>query len=121
MPDTPPPDPAEHAIDFSHRYAEDLEIVAGQAMMDLNLTKDQMGAQDHERASEHHAFFPQNEEGGTVTPDGRVMLDSGIMNPNLLDAGYDEPTQKLWRNTKIRHRAQARELLKQMESGWRGR
>jgi hypothetical protein len=149
-----PADPAEHAVDFSRRYAEDLEIVAGQAMIDLNLTSDQMGAEDHQRGSEHHAFFPKEREGGTVSPDGRVMLDSGIMNPHLLDSGYDEDTQKLWRKTKLRPRAEAiiahelaefdhegdhelaliaapetglpisraaREMLKQMEKGWRGR
>ena len=42
--DTPPTHPAEHAQDFSRRYAEDLEIVAGQVMMDLGIPDDQMGA-----------------------------------------------------------------------------
>jgi hypothetical protein len=37
MPDTPP-DPAHHAEDFSRRYSEELDIMAGQAMMDLGLT-----------------------------------------------------------------------------------
>jgi hypothetical protein len=92
--------------------------------------------------------------GGTVSPDGRVMLDSGIMNPSLLDAGYDEAAREAWRKTRIGNRAQAiiahelaeyeyggdhelaliagpetklpisqaaRELLRKMEIGWKGR
>src|SRR4051812_38983722 len=37
MPGTPPPDPADHAQDFSERYTEDLDVVAGQAMIDLGV------------------------------------------------------------------------------------
>src|SRR5277367_4598539 len=35
MIEKPPSEPADHAQDFSRRYAEDLDIVAGQAMMYL--------------------------------------------------------------------------------------
>lgn len=150
MPDPPPPDPAAHAEDFAHRYAEDLEIAAGQAMLDLGLTNHQMGARDPDRGSEHHCFFPGDREGGTVSPAGQVTLDSGLMNPDLM-AGYDEETQRMWRRTRIADRAQAivahelaehehgdhelaliaapdtklpishaaRELLRQMERGWK--
>ena len=37
----PPTDPADHAEDFSRRYAEDLDIVAGQAMLDFKLADGQ--------------------------------------------------------------------------------
>jgi hypothetical protein len=153
MTDKPPPDPADHAQDFSYRYAQDLDIVAGQTMMDLGLSNNLMGGRDPERAGEHHSFFPSDREGGTVSRTGQITLDSGMMNPDLM-APYDEATQKLWRRTRIRDRAQAiiahelaeyeyggdhelaliagpettlpishaaRELLKQMERGWRGR
>ncbi len=40
----PPADPAEHAEDFSRRYAEDLDILAGQVMIDLGIPDDQIGA-----------------------------------------------------------------------------
>jgi len=153
MPEKPPSDPAEHAQDFSRRYAEDLDIVAGQAMLDLGLTNHQMGARDPDRMSEHHCFFPEDREGGTVSFVGQVTLDSGLMNPELLTRNYDEATRKLWQRTRIGARAQAiiahelaeheydhdhelaliagpetklcisqeaRELLRQMERGWRG-
>jgi len=107
MPNKPPPDPAEHADDFSHRYAEDLDIVAGQAMMDLGLPNHQMGARDHTRNSEIHSFHPSDREGGTVSPAGQVTLDSGLMNPNLLAEGYDAAAQDAWQHTRILDRAQA--------------
>jgi hypothetical protein len=153
MTERPPSDPADHAEDFSRRYAEDLEIVAGQAMMDLGIPDDQMGARDHSRKSEIHSFFPGDREGGTVSHAGQITLDSGLMNPELL-LNYDEETRMVWRRTRIADRAQAiiahelaeheyggdhelaliagpetklpishaaRELLKQMEWGWRGK
>ncbi|QDV34884.1 hypothetical protein [Tautonia plasticadhaerens] len=153
MTEKPPTDPADHAEDFSQRYAEDLDIVAGQAMLDLGLSNHQMGARDPDRRSEHHTFFPGDREGGTISPAGQVTLDSGLMNPELLTANYDEATQRIWQKTQLQDRAQAiiahelaeheygdhelaliaapetnlpisyaaRELLRRMEAGWRGR
>lgn len=154
MSEKPPTDPADHAEDFSHRYAEDLDIVAGQAMMDLGIPDDQMGARDPDRNREPHSFFPSERTGGSVSPAGQITLDSGLMNPDLLAVGYDEETHKKWQRTRIGDRAQAiiahelaeheyggdhelaliagpetrlpisraaKELLGQMEKGWKGR
>jgi hypothetical protein len=153
MTEKPPSDPAEHAQDFSRRYTDDLDIVAGQAMLGLGLTNDQMGALDHERGSEHHCFFPQDPIGGSVNTAGQVTLDSGLMNPELLAEFYDQAAQEQWKKTRLRDRAQAiiahelaeaeckdhelaltagpetklpisheaKELLRKMEAGWRGR
>ena len=154
MTEKPPADPADHAEDFSRRYAEDLEIVAGQAMMDLGISNDQMGERDHERGSQINSFFPQDGQGGTVSHAGQVTLDSGLMNPELLTENDDADTRRAWQRTRLGDRAQAiiahelaeheyggddelaliagpetkrpvsqaaRELLRQMERGWRGR
>ena len=154
MTEKPPADPADHAEEFSRRYAEDLDIVAGQTMMDLGIPNDQMGPRDHTRGSQIHSFFPGDREGGTVSHAGQITLDSGLMNPELLQEGYDEQAQRAWQRTRIGDRAQAiiahelaeheyggdhelaliagpetklpishaaRELLRQMERGWRGR
>ncbi len=102
-----PYDSADHAEDFSHRYAEDLDIATGQVMMDLNLTDHQMGARDPDRNREHHTFFPSDRTGGSVSPTGQITIDSGVMNLHLLDAGYYEPTQEMWRRTKLRSRIEA--------------
>ncbi len=153
MTEKPPSDPADHAEDFSRRYAEDLDIVAGQAMMDLGIPNHQMGARDPDRNREHYSFFPSERTGGSVSPAGQITLDSGLMNPDLMARAYDENTQEFWRRTQILDRAQAiiahelaeheyadhelaliagaetklpvshaaRELLRQMEKGWKGR
>src|SRR4051794_1442067 len=107
MPEKPPADPADHAEDFSRRYAEDLDIVAGQAMMDLGIPDNQMGERDHTRGSQIYSFFPGDRQGGTVSHAGQVTLDSGLMNPNLLKDGYDEAAQRVWQRTRIGDRAQA--------------
>jgi hypothetical protein len=107
MPEKPPEDPAEHAEEFSRRYAEELDIVAGQTMMDLGIPDDKMGARDPDRNRERHSFFPSEVTGGSVSPAGQITLDSGLMNPDLLAVGYDEATQELWRHTRILPRAQA--------------
>jgi hypothetical protein len=144
----------KHAQDFSRRYAEDLEIVAGQMMMDLGIPDVQMGARDPDRDRQRHSFFPTDSTGGSVSPAGQITLDSGLMNPELLAVGYDEGAQTAWRRTRIGDRAQAiiahelaeyeyggdhelaliagpetelpisdaaRELLRKMEIGWKGR
>jgi hypothetical protein len=152
MTEKPPSEPADHAEDFSGRYVDDLDIVAGQTMLELGISNDKIGARDHTRKSKIHSFFPGEREGGTVSLAGQITLDSGLMNPELL-ANYDEATQKLWQRTRLGDRAQAiiahelaehehgdhelaliagpettlpishaaRELLRQMEKGWKGK
>ena len=105
--DKPPSDPADHAVDFSQRYADDLDIVAGQVMIDLGLTNFQMGARDPDRDREHHAFFPTDTTGGSISPAGQVTLDSGLMNPELLTENYDETARRAWQRTRLADRAQA--------------
>lgn len=56
--DNPPSDPADHAEEFAHRYAEALDVLAGQTFLDLKLDDAQMGARDPDRDREHHSFFP---------------------------------------------------------------
>jgi hypothetical protein len=107
MPDTPPTDPAEHAEDFSRRYADDLEIATGQVMIDLGLTRHEMGLRDPVRKLEHHTFFPNERDCGGVSPLKQINLDSGIMNPAVMDRPYGEVCGKLWRKTRLRDRMQA--------------
>jgi hypothetical protein len=153
MHEKPPTDPADHAEDFSWRYAVDLDIASGQAMIDLGLPDDKMGARDPDRNRDRHSFFPSDRTGGSVSPAGQVTLDSGLMNPDLLAIAYDEQAQMKWKRTRIGDRAHAiiahelaeheyadhelaliagpettlpispaaRDLLRQMERGWKSR
>jgi hypothetical protein len=107
MTEPPPSNPADHAEDFSRRYAEDLDIVAGQAMVDLRIPDHQMGARDPDRNREIHSFFPRERTGGSIAPARQITLDSGLMNPDLLAANYDEATQEMWRKTRLIDRAHA--------------
>jgi hypothetical protein len=58
-----PTGPADHSEDFSRRYAEDLDIVAGQAMMDIDIPKDKMGAGDPDRPGSITASTPATSVG----------------------------------------------------------
>jgi hypothetical protein len=42
-----------------------------------------------------------------VTPDGRITLDSGILNPELLDKNYGQEAGRLWRESGLQDRADA--------------
>ncbi len=107
MPDTPPTDPADHAEDFARRYADPLEIATGQVMIDLRLTSEEMGARDPSRGLEHHTFYPQERDCGSNSPSGQINVDSGVMNPAVMDRPYGEECGKVWRKTKIRPRIEA--------------
>lgn len=107
MPDRTPTDPADHAEDFSRRYADDLEIAVGQAMLDLGLADEQMGARDTTRHLEHHVFYPQERECGGYNRAGGITVDSGIMNTAVMDGPYGEACGKLWRRTKLKARIEA--------------
>ncbi len=99
--------PAEHAADFSRRYADDLEIVVGQAMLDLGLSNDKMGMHDLDRGGEHHTFFPEKETVGSVSHLGQIALDSGIMNPAAMDRPYGETYGSIWLRSRLRPRVEA--------------
>lgn len=105
--DQPPTDPADHAEDFSRRYAEDLDIVAGQVMMDLGIPNNQMGARDPDRNSEHHSFFPGERSGGSISDAGQINVDSAVMNPFAMDGPYGEECGNLWRKSRLPDRIQA--------------
>jgi hypothetical protein len=103
----PPTDPADHAEDFSWRYAEDLEIDVGQAMIDLGLDGDEMGVRDPVRGLERHTFIPHEGDCGSVNHLGQINVDSGVMNPAVMDAPYGEACGKLWRRARLLDRIQA--------------
>ncbi len=102
-----PADPAAHAADFSARYAEPQDYHTSQVMLDMGLPPEKIGASDPEHEIRNAAFHPHGRIGGDVTPDGRIVLDSGVMNPDLLTANYGEEAGKLWGGSRLRSRIQA--------------
>src|SRR4051794_13615242 len=76
-----PSDPAEHAVDFSTRYAIEMDYLVSQRMLDLGIPTGQAGARD--LTSGHSAFKPHETTGGGNVPGGGLTVDSGVFNPDL--------------------------------------
>ncbi len=90
MTEKPPDNPADHAEDFSHRWADKLDQYTAERMVQLGIPPEQIGSSDHERGVTWRAFFPDERDGGGVATGGRLSVDSGVFNPDQLDRDYGE-------------------------------
>lgn len=102
-----PADSADHAEDFSHRYAEPLDWLAGIRMEELGIPSNRIGSNDHDHGLEGRAFNPYERTGGGNGPGGQINVDSGIFNPELMTEPYDSNTAALWRKSRLRDRMDA--------------
>jgi hypothetical protein len=102
--DTPAFDPAEHAKDFSARWVDRLENAVEGRMHALGLADDQIGTSDHKNRVAWRTFFPDEGDGGNVTAVGRINVDSGVLNPDLLIEAYGEQAAKVWAKARLRDR-----------------
>ena len=91
-----PVDPADHAEDFSHRYADKLDWLAGIRMEELGIHEDQIGSNDHNRGLLRAAFNPWEREGGGNSPGRQINLDSGIFNPDLMKR-FGLKAEEVWK------------------------
>ena len=78
-----PAHPELHARDFAERYAEPMNYHVENRMMELGIDPAKIGVSDADHRIWHAAFIPHEVDGGGNTPDGRLNLDSGILNPDL--------------------------------------
>jgi len=99
--------PELHALDFGERYAQLLDYHAGQVMIDLGIPRDKIGASAPLHRIRHATFHWRERTGGGVSPDGRLTLDSGIMNTELLTKDYGEEVARIWRKMRLRPRMEA--------------
>ena len=76
-------DPKKHARDFAERYAEPMNYHVENRMTELGIDPARIGVGDAAHGIRHAAFMPHETDGGGNTPDGRLNLDSGILNPDL--------------------------------------
>jgi len=88
------PDPAAHARDFSDRYAEDIDLAVSQRMVDLGIPRNRIGMPDDDRGIEWAAFHPLGRDGGYNSPDGRLVVESGLFNLDLLRKDYGDEAAK---------------------------
>ena len=102
-----PPGPADHARDFSERYAPELDYHAAQTMIELGIPPEKIGEPDPEHGIHHAAFHPHGRRGGGITPDGRITIDSGVVDPELMFGAYGEEAGNLWAALRLRSRIEA--------------
>jgi hypothetical protein len=82
MRDSPPTDPAEHAEDFAHRYAGDLDLYCAERMQRLGIPDHKIGESEARRPGSWRAFVPEERTGGHVSVG--ITVNSGVLNPELL-------------------------------------
>ena len=100
-------DPARHARDFAERYAEPLDRLVAVRMEDLGLSMDQIGMPDDDRGIPWAAFHPLGTEGGYNSPDGRLVVESGLFNFDLLREDYGEDAARLYADSDVTSRLDA--------------
>jgi hypothetical protein len=102
MPDTPPTDLADHAEDFSRRYAQEMDYLAGDRMTELGISTDQIGSRVPGQG--HATFIPHERSGGGNDHLGGLTVDSGVFNPGLLGTLLGN---KEWAKARLRDRVDA--------------
>jgi hypothetical protein len=103
MSDKPPQDPADHAEDFSHRYAQEMDYLSGDRMAEVGIPTEKIGSR---LPGQGHATFIPSERtgGGGNDPAGGLTVDSGVFNPDLLGT---LPGNKEWAKGRLRDRLDA--------------
>jgi hypothetical protein len=102
MMEKPPADPADHAQEFSRRWADRLEEYCAVRMEELGVPDDKLGEPDYEGSGRWHVFDPHGRTAGsTITG---VVVNSGVFNPDLLKG---EKGGRIWPKARLRDRIDA--------------
>ncbi len=101
------PDTAAHARDFSVRYAPDLDLAVAERMGRLGIHEDRIGMPDDDRGIEWAAFHPLGTNGGYNSPDGRLVVESGLFNLDLLRKDYGDEAANLYAASDVTSRLDA--------------
>ena len=73
----------------------------------LNVPEHQVGASDHKNRVAWRTFFPDEGTGGSNGPGGRINVDAGVLNLDLLTKNYDEEAAKIWARERLPNRINA--------------
>jgi hypothetical protein len=95
-------DPAAHARDFANRYVHELDLAVAERMSELGIADGRIGMPDDDRGIQWAAFHPYGTAGGRNSPDGRLAVDSGLLNDDLLKQNYDATTAALYKRARLR-------------------
>jgi hypothetical protein len=93
-------DPAAHARDFAERYAEPMDYLAAQRMMELGIPHSQIGRPDPDHGGRWRAFFPHEGDGGGVVGD-KINVDAGLFDTDLMTRIYGPEIGKRWENDRL--------------------
>ncbi len=96
-------DPVAHARDFSERYAEDVEVIVADRMMELGIPNQQIGRPDPDHQGQWRAFFPQQGTGGGVVGD-QINADAGLFDTDLMTRIYGPKIGEKWAKDRLRDR-----------------
>ena len=100
-------DPAVHARQFAADWADHLEAYARQRMRGVGVPEHYIGTVDIDNRIERRAFFPHQSSGGRNIHRRGINLDSGVLNPTLLDVFPDPEVRSEWAHARLRDRADA--------------
>ncbi len=106
-PEPVPDDPAAHARQFATEWADRFEAYAQRRMRQVGVPADWIGTVDVEHRIDRRAFFPHQSVGGDNIHQRGINLDSGILNPDLIDPRKEPELSSAWRRARLRHRADA--------------
>jgi hypothetical protein len=98
-------DPAEHARDFSERYAGPINIEVEDRMVQLGIDPLKIGWRD--LGEDHKAFYPDMAEAGNVSPEGRIVVGAGLFNPEKIAEIYGEEAGRLFGDSRIEDRLES--------------
>jgi hypothetical protein len=98
-------DPADHARDFSERYAGPINIEVEDRMVQLGIDPLKIGWADV--VDVHRAFYPEEKECGNISPDGRITVGSGVFNFDMLKAKYGQEASRLFAESRLKDRLDA--------------
>ena len=99
MTERPPTDPADHAEEFAHCWADKLDEYCTIRMDELGIPNVKNGEQDPTRRKTWRAFVPYERTGG-YTSTG-ITVNSGCLNPELLKG---KKGGRIWPKTRLRDR-----------------
>jgi hypothetical protein len=102
-----PLDPAEHARQFAAEWADRLEVYARRRMREVGVPEHLIGTVDLENRVERRAFFPHQSSGSRKIYRRGINIDSGILNPALLDELPDPEVRSEWAHARLLDRADA--------------
>ena len=93
--------------DFAERYAQEIDLAVAERMRELGIHDDQIGMPDGIAGIDWAAFHPHGTEGGNNSPDGRLIVDSGVLNLDLLTKDYGREAAALFEKSRLRDRVDA--------------